>query len=116
MDALLTTPREAPPAVVFLRSETPADHPSSAILGQERLGTGVAVAGDRILTTHYLVMGARRVEVTGFDCRERKVRRTTVYHTTGLAPVSVVYPSHRPAGGGESHDPQSGTPNVLPRQ
>ena len=34
MDALLTIPREATPAVVFLRSEIPADHPSSAILGR----------------------------------------------------------------------------------
>ena len=75
MDALLTIPREATPAVVFLRSEIPADHPSSAILGQERLGAGVAVAGDRILTAHYLVMGARRVEVTGFDGRERTASR-----------------------------------------
>jgi hypothetical protein len=30
MDALLTIPREATPAVVFLRSEIPADHPSSS--------------------------------------------------------------------------------------
>src|SRR5207245_11673679 len=72
MDALLTIPREATPAVVFLRSEIPAEHPSSAILGQERLGAGVAIAPDRILTAHYLVMGARKLEVTGFDGRGRE--------------------------------------------
>src|SRR5580765_4209884 len=97
MDALLTIPREATPAVVFLRSEIPADHPSAAILGQERLGAGVAVAPDRILTAHYLVMGARKLEVTGFDGREREVRRTAIDHTTGLALVTLGGAALRPA-------------------
>jgi S1-C subfamily serine protease len=113
MDALLTIPREATPAVVFLRSEIPADHPSSAILGQERLGAGVAVAGDRILTAHYLVMGARRVEVTGFDGRERTVRRTAVDHTTGLALVTLEGPLLRPARIEEDHEPHPGLPIFL---
>src|SRR5258708_5605682 len=64
MDALLTIPREATPAVVFLRSEIPADHPSSAILGQERLGAGSAVAGDRLLTAPDLEVGGPPGEVT----------------------------------------------------
>src|SRR6266540_3804115 len=113
MDALLTIPREATPAVVFLRSEIPAEHPSSAILGQERLGAGVAVAGDRILTAHYLVMGARRVEVTGFDGRERTVRRTAVDHTTGLALVTLDGPLLRPARIEEDHEPRPGLPIFL---
>ena len=113
MDALLTIPREATPAVVFLRSGSPPNHPSSAILGQERLGTGVAVSGDRILTAHYLVMGARRVEVTGFDGRERKVLRTTVDHTTGLALVTVDGPALRPARIEEAHEPRPGLPVFL---
>jgi S1-C subfamily serine protease len=113
MDALLTIPREATPAVVFLRSEIPADHPSSAILGQERLGAGVAVAGDRILTAHYLVMGARRVEVTAFDGRARTVRRTAVDHTTGLALVTLDGPLLRPAPIEEDHEPRPGLPIFL---
>src|SRR5258708_34627569 len=96
MDALLTIPREATPAVVFLRSEIPADHPSSAILGQERLGAGVAVAGDRILTAHYLVMGARRVQGTGFDGRQRTVPRPPGHHTPGLPLVTPDGPLLRP--------------------
>ena len=113
MDALLTIPREATPAVVLLRSEIPADHPSSAILGQERLGAGVAVAGDRILTAHYLVMRARRVEVTGFDGRERTVRRTAVDHTTGLALVTLDGPLLRPARIEEDHEQRPGLPIFL---
>src|SRR5258707_722998 len=113
MDALLTIPREATPAVVFLRSEIPADHPALANLGQDRLGGGVAVAGDRILTAHYLVMGARRIEVTGFDGRERTVRRTAVDHTTGLALVTLDGPLLRAARIEEDHEPRPGLPIFL---
>ena len=114
MDALLTIPREATPAVVFLRSEIPADHPSSAILGEERLGAGVAVAGDRILTAHYLVMGARRIEVTGFDGRERAVRRTAVDHTTGLALSRWTAPRCGPRASATDHEPRPGTADLPP--
>ena len=113
MDALLTIPREATPAVVFLRSEVPAQHPSASILGQERLGAGVAVAPDRILTAHYLVMGARTLEVTGFDGRPRAVRRTVVDHTTGLALVSVEGPALRPAQVEAGPEPRPGMPVFL---
>jgi S1-C subfamily serine protease len=113
MDALLTIPREATPAVVFLRSEIPAEHPSSAILGQERLGAGVAVATDRILTAHYLVMGARTIEVTGFDGRPRTVRRTAVDHTTGLALIAVEGPALRPARVDEADEARPGLPVFL---
>jgi S1-C subfamily serine protease len=112
MDALLTIPREATPAVVFLRSEIPAEHPSSSILGQERLGAGVAVAPDRILTAHYLVMGARRLEVTGFDGRSRDVRRTAIDHTTGLALVTLGGPALRPARL-RADEPQPGMPIFM---
>jgi S1-C subfamily serine protease len=113
MDALLTIPREATPAVVFLRCEIPAEHPSSAILGQERLGAGVAVAGDRILTAHYLVMGARHIEVTAFDGRARAVRRTAVDHTTGLGLVTVEGPALPTARIEEDHEPRPGLPIFL---
>lgn len=82
-------PRTAVPSTVFLRSEVPAKHPSAAILGQERMGAGVAVAPDRVLTAHYLVLGASRVEVVGPDGKPRKVRRTAIDHETGLALLSL---------------------------
>ena len=78
-------PRTAVPSTVFLRSEVPARHPSAAILGEERMGAGVAVAPDRVLTAHYLVLGASKVEVVGPDGKARSVRRTAVDHETGLA-------------------------------
>jgi S1-C subfamily serine protease len=78
-------PRTAVPSTVFLRSEVPARHPSAAVLGEERMGAGVAVAPDRVLTAHYLVLGAAKVEVTGLDGKPRAVRRSAVDHETGLA-------------------------------
>jgi len=53
------------------------------------MGAGVAVAPDRVLTAHYLVLGAARVEVTGPDGRARSVRRTAVDHETGLALLAL---------------------------
>ena len=97
MDAPVTVPRNVVPSVVFLRSEVPAEHPSTAMLGTERLGTGVAVAADRVLTAHYLVLGASTVEVTGFDGRPRPVRRTLIDHESGLAVLILEGPPLRPA-------------------
>ena len=59
MDASVAVPRSAITSIVFLETNVPATHPSAAILGEERLGAGVAVAPDRVVTAHYLVMGER---------------------------------------------------------
>ena len=61
MDSPVAVARSAVPSLVFLRSEVPARHPSAAILGEERIGAGVAVGADRVLTAHYLVLGASEV-------------------------------------------------------
>ena len=97
MDAPVTVPRNVVPSVVFLRSEIPPGHPSAAMLGTERMGAGVAVAPDRVLTAHYLVLGAQAVEVSGFDGKPRHVRRTAIDHETGLAALAVDGPPLRPA-------------------
>jgi S1-C subfamily serine protease len=53
------------------------------------MGAGVAVGPDRILTTHYLVLGASEVEVRPIDGRPGPVRAVTVDHETGLALLSL---------------------------
>ena len=85
MDAPVLVAHEAAPSVVFVRARIPASHPSATVLGEERVGAGLAVGSDRVLTAHYLVLGASRVEVSGSDGRQRAVERTTVDHETGLA-------------------------------
>lgn len=103
MDVSVAIPRSAVASIVFIESNIPAAHPSAAILGEERLGAGVAVAPDRVLTAHYLVMGASSVEVTGVDGKRREVRRVSLDHETGLALIALEGPPLHPtevAGGG----------------
>jgi S1-C subfamily serine protease len=97
MDSIVVTPRTVIPSVVFLRSRVPAAHPSAPILGEERMGSGVVVDEHRVLTAHYLLLGASEVEVTAADGRARPVERTIADHETGLGLVQTGGPELRPA-------------------
>jgi S1-C subfamily serine protease len=68
-----------------VRAEIPARHPSVAVLGEERMGAGVAIAPDAILTAHYVVIGASVLEVLGFDGKPHGVERVALDHESGLA-------------------------------
>jgi serine protease DegS len=85
MDSPVIISREAVCTTVFLHSRIPARHPSAAVLGEERLGAGVAVGAHQVLTAHYLVMGASKVEVTGADGKLRPLQRLSLDHESGLA-------------------------------
>jgi S1-C subfamily serine protease len=85
LDAPIDIPRDLTPSVAFIQSRIPSKHPSTAVLGEERVGAGVAVEADRVLTAHYLVLGASEVEVTFVDGKSRSVRRVATDHETGLA-------------------------------
>lgn len=101
------------PSLVFLRSEIPASHPSAVILGEERLGAGVAIGPDRVLTAHYLVLGASEVQLTGVDGKTRAVTRVAISHETGLALLSVEGPALRPARLGPGEASRPGQPVFL---
>jgi S1-C subfamily serine protease len=59
------------PAVVHLKAEIAADHPSARILGTERMGSGTIIdPAGLILTVNYVVLGAREVVVTLLDEQE----------------------------------------------
>jgi S1-C subfamily serine protease len=83
--------------VVFLRAEIPAEHPSAPILGEERMGAGVAVGPERVLTAHYLVLGAARTEVVGLDGRAHAVDRIALDHESGLALLTAEGAGLQPA-------------------
>lgn len=85
---------------MFLRSRIPPRHPSAAVLGEERMGSGIAVAPDRVLTAHYLVLGAANVEVAAADGKPRAVRRVALDHETGLALLFLEGLALRPASFG----------------
>ncbi len=91
-DSPIHIPRLAAASVVYLRVDSPASPPSAAILGEERMGAGVAVSPERVLTANYLLLGASQVEVVGLDGRVCGVERMTLDHESGLALVVVDRP------------------------
>ena len=101
------------PSTVFLRSAVPRSHASSAVLGEERMGAGVAVGADRILTAHYLVLGASSIEVAAFDGQPRRVRRSSLDHESGLALLQVDGPPLRPVRLSPSREARPGWPVFL---
>ena len=113
MDSPVIISRGTVPSLVLLRSRIPARHPSAAILGEDRLGTGVAVAPQRVLTAHYLVLGADSVEATGADGRLRSVRHVALDHESGLALLFLEGPELRPATLGAGVEVRPGLPVFL---
>jgi S1-C subfamily serine protease len=99
--------------VVFLRSAIPPDHPSVEILGEERLGTGVAVGPQRVLTAHYIVLGARRIEVVDLNGKRHGVRKVRLDHDSGLALVFLEGPGPEPAVLGTGEETHPGEPVFL---
>lgn len=78
------------PASVALKTEIPEQHPSAQILGTERLGSGVIVdPAGLILTVHYVVLGARSVEVTLLDDTTVPGRVAAQDFASGIAVVEV---------------------------
>jgi len=81
------------PATVHIRAEIPDVHPSSRILGTERMGTGTIIDADGlVLTVNYVVLGAPHVRVTLLD--KRAYVAEVVHHdfASGLAVVRL--PDH----------------------
>jgi S1-C subfamily serine protease len=96
VDSPIIIPRAVASSLAVLRCDIPADHPSAAILGEERYGVAVAVAPGRLLTAHYLVLGATRVSVTAIDGTQGRVSRRALDHDTGLAVLHVEGDGLRP--------------------
>ncbi len=113
MDSSPAIPRETIASLVFLRSEVPSSHPSAVVLGEERLGAGVAVGPDLILTAHYLVLGASQVVARGADGRSRACPRVAVDHESGLAVLGVEGPPLRPVELGDSAQAKPGLPVFM---
>jgi S1-C subfamily serine protease len=99
--------------VVFLRASIPAGHPSAQILGEERMGAGVAVTPERVLTAHYLVMGAAPAEVAGLDGKVRPVARISLDHDSGLALLTVEGAEFEPARLAGEEELQPGDPVFM---
>lgn len=97
MDSTLAPAYQALPSLVYLRAQIPARHPSAALLGEERLGSGVASGPGVVVTAHYLVLGARQIHLEGADGQVRTVKHTVIDHESGLAVLVLEGPPLRPA-------------------
>lgn len=90
MNASLHLLRKAVPATVHLQAQIPESHPSAGILGAERMGTGAIVgSGGAIVTAHYLLIGARSIQVTWVDGTSLAGRPVGIDYAAGLGVVAV---------------------------
>jgi S1-C subfamily serine protease len=96
-----------------VRATIPATHPSAQILGEERMGAGIAVTPEQLLTVSYLVLGASETETVGLDGRTRPVSRISVDHESGLALLTVEGADFEPARLADGDLPRRGDPVFM---
>src|SRR2546428_8888562 len=90
MDVSVEFARHLLGAVVNLHALVPKAHPSSRILGSERMGSGVVVdPSGLVLTVNYVVMGAHTVDVGFLKGRRVKAEGVAQDFQGGLPLVRV---------------------------
>ena len=90
MDAPVEFVKRLLPSVVSLHTTVPRGHPSTRILGNERMGSGVIVdASGLILTVNYVVMGGQSIDVAFVRGRRIKGEIVAQDFEVGLAVVRV---------------------------
>jgi S1-C subfamily serine protease len=100
-------------SVVNLRAAVPREHPSSRILGTERLGSGVVVdSSGLILTVNYAVMGAQTIDVAFAKGRRVKAELVAQDYEVGLALVRVKRQGLQAATLGSADAVERGAPVV----
>jgi S1-C subfamily serine protease len=78
------------PSVVNIHATVPRQHPSTRILGDERMGSGLIVdPAGLILTMNYVVMGASTVDVAPLKGRRMRGEVVAQDFEVGLALVRV---------------------------
>ncbi len=78
------------PSTVHVQAKIPESHPSSRILGTERMGSGTVVDADGlVLTVNYVVLGAEEVKVTLLDQRAYIAEVVRADFASGLALVRI---------------------------
>jgi S1-C subfamily serine protease len=90
MDAAVELVKHLLPSVVNIHAQIPAAHPSAAILGLERWGTGVVVDPvGLILTVNYVVMGGETIQVAFAAGRRARAELVGQDFEVGLALLRV---------------------------
>src|SRR5262245_66490912 len=90
MDASVEIVKRVLPSVAHIHTEIPSSHPSTAILGDERMGTGTVIdPTGLILTVNYVVMGGKTIEVMLEKGRVLKAELVAQDFDVGLALLKV---------------------------
>jgi S1-C subfamily serine protease len=90
MDASVELVKRLLPSVVYIHTEVAPSHPSTKILGDERMGTGAVIGRDGlILTVNYVVMGGKTIEVSFERGRTQRAEIIAQDFDIGLAVLKV---------------------------
>ncbi len=90
MDASVELVKHLLTSVVHIHTDVPATHPSTRILGDERMGSGAVVdPAGLILTVNYVVMGGENIQVTFERGRSQRAEIVAQDFEVGLALVRI---------------------------
>jgi S1-C subfamily serine protease len=90
MDAPVEFVKQLLPSVVNVHATVPRQHPSTRILGDERMGSGLVVdSAGLVLTVNYVVMGAGTVEIAPLKGRRARAEVVALDYEVGLALLRV---------------------------
>lgn len=90
MDASVELVKRVLPSVVYIHVRVPASHPSTRIMGDERMGTGTIVdPSGLILTVNYVVMGGETIQVSFAKGRAQRAEIVAQDFELGLALLKV---------------------------
>lgn len=90
MDASVELVKQLLQSVVYIHTEIASAHPSTRILGDERMGTGTVIdSAGLILTVNYVVMGGKTIEVTFSRGRSQRAELIAQDFDVGLAVLKV---------------------------
>src|SRR5215470_2063860 len=111
MDASVELVKRLLPVVVHIHTDVPSAHPSTRIMGDERIGTGTVVdPSGLILTVNYVVMGAETIQVSFAKGRAQRAEIVAQDFELGLALLKVKRTGAPAVAVTASDDLERGTP------
>lgn len=109
MDAHVRLLQQVAASTVTVAAEIPESHPSAAVLGTSRAGTGAVVdAEGTVVTVNYVVLGAQRVMVTDVEGKRLPARILAQDFASGIAVLGVSDSSIPPLRQGSSTEVSAG--------
>ncbi|HEX9822586.1 MAG TPA: S1C family serine protease [Methylomirabilota bacterium] len=114
MDASVEFVKGLLPSIVNIHATVPRQHPSTRILGDERMGSGVVVdSAGLVLTVNYVVMGASVIDVAPLKGRRTRAEVVAQDFEVGLAVLRVKRQGLPPVVLGAGRPPERGDPVVA---